>query len=170
MDKSHLISLLLLYYRRTSTQRSLYGWLYIYIYIYYTKVRELRRVSHRESGFRPVRRLTPLQQTRQQQLPHCKGEGKSIRQALGWQVLQPYRYGEPGHRSNECLNRKQVNMTDYEREDEMEIETEPEDFDFAEEYGVDYLRGTMVVMQPKGPDTTKRHHIFYSVFGQEQGV
>ena len=43
-----------------------------------------------------------------------------------------YRCGEPGHKSNEYLQRRPVNMTDYEDEDEVLIETEPEDFDFIE--------------------------------------
>ena len=46
-----------------------------------------------------------------------------------------YRCGEPEHRSNECSKKKQVNIAAYEGEDKVEIETELEDFDFAEEYG-----------------------------------
>jgi len=43
-----------------------------------------------------------------------------------------YRCSEPGYRSNEYPKRRPVNMTDYEDEDEVLIETEPEDFDFIE--------------------------------------
>jgi len=46
-----------------------------------------------------------------------------------------YRFGEPGHKPNECPRRRQVNMVDYEDEDEVKIETEPEDSVFAEEHG-----------------------------------
>jgi len=45
-----------------------------------------------------------------------------------------YRCGEPGHKSNECL-RRQVNMADYKVKDEVKIENESEDSDFAEEHG-----------------------------------
>jgi len=67
-----------------------------------------------------------------------------------------YRYGEPGQRSNECPKRRQVNKTDYEGEDEVEIVTEPEDSNFAEEYRES---DTSVVQQllcnQKNPDTTQ---------------
>jgi len=43
-----------------------------------------------------------------------------------------YRYGEPGHSSNECLKRRSVNMADYKNEDEVQIKTELEDSDFIE--------------------------------------
>jgi len=36
---------------------------------------------------------------------------------------------------NECLNRRPVNMVDYKDEDEVQIEAEPENSDFAEEDG-----------------------------------
>jgi len=35
-----------------------------------------------------------------------------------------YRYDELGHKSNECPKRRQVNIADYEEEDEVQIETE----------------------------------------------
>ena len=35
----------------------------------------------------------------------------------------------------DCPKRRQVNMLDYEEEDEVQIETEPEDFYFVKEYG-----------------------------------
>jgi len=44
-----------------------------------------------------------------------------------------YKCGKPGHKSNEYPKRRQVNMTDYEGENKMQIETEAKDFDFAEE-------------------------------------
>jgi len=44
-----------------------------------------------------------------------------------------YRCDEHGHKSNEGPKRRPVNMVDYEDEDEMQIETEPEDSDFAED-------------------------------------
>jgi len=46
-----------------------------------------------------------------------------------------YRCGEHGHKSNECSKKRQVNMTDYEGKDRVEIVTESEDTDFVEEYG-----------------------------------
>ena len=42
-----------------------------------------------------------------------------------------YRCSEPG--SNECPKRRPISMTDYENEDEVLIETEPEDSDIVEE-------------------------------------
>ena len=45
-----------------------------------------------------------------------------------------YRCGEPGYKSNECSKRRQINMADYEDENEVQIETEPKDSDFTEEY------------------------------------
>ena len=39
--------------------------------------------------------------------------------------------GEPGHRSNECHKRRPINMADYEDEDEVLIETKPEDSYFV---------------------------------------
>ena len=38
-----------------------------------------------------------------------------------------YSCNEPEHKSIECPKRRQVNMTDYKDEDEVQIETEPED-------------------------------------------
>ena len=47
-----------------------------------------------------------------------------------------YKCGEPEHRSNECLKRKQVNMAaDYGDEDEGVMIKDASDSDFAEEYG-----------------------------------
>ena len=47
-----------------------------------------------------------------------------------------YKCGEPEHRSNECPKRKQVNMADYENNEEEGFEIEElNDFDFAEEHG-----------------------------------
>jgi len=49
-------------------------------------------------------------------------------------VSKCYLCGEPEHKSNECPKRRQVNMADYEDENEVKIEIEPEDSDFAEEH------------------------------------
>ena len=38
------------------------------------------------------------------------------------QIGKCYMCGEPGHKSNECLKRRQVNMADYEGEDDVQIE------------------------------------------------
>jgi len=46
-----------------------------------------------------------------------------------------YGCGEPKHRSNECPKGRLVNKEDYEDEDKILIETEPEDSDFIEEDG-----------------------------------
>ena len=52
-------------------------------------------------------------------------------------------------------------MVDYEDEDEVKIETEPEDSDFAKEHGES---ATYVVQQllcnQKAPNITQRHQIF----------
>ena len=45
-----------------------------------------------------------------------------------------YRCDELGHKSNECQRRRQVNIADYESEDEVKIETELEDSDFVKEH------------------------------------
>ena len=50
-------------------------------------------------------------------------------------ISKCYKCGEPEHKSNEYPKRRQVNMADYEEEDEVQIEIEPEDSDFAEEHG-----------------------------------
>ena len=74
-----------------------------------------------------------------------------------------YRCGEPEHRSNKRPKRRSVNIVDYEDEDEVLIETEPEDSDFVEEerevaiYVVQQL-----LCNQKNPDTIRRHQIFYS--------
>ena len=54
-------------------------------------------------------------------------------------------------------------MVDYEEEDEVEIVTEPEDSDFAKEYGelATYVVQRFLCKQ-KNPDTTQQHQIFYS--------
>ena len=44
-----------------------------------------------------------------------------------------YRHRELEHKSDECPKRRFVNMTDYDDEDEVLIETESEDSDFVEE-------------------------------------
>jgi len=43
-----------------------------------------------------------------------------------------HRCGKPEYKSNECPKRKQVNIVDYEDE---ELEINPDDSEFAEEYG-----------------------------------
>ena len=67
-----------------------------------------------------------------------------------------YRCGEPEHKSNVCPRRRQINMADYEDEDNVEIETELEDSDFAEEH----RESAICVIQQlscnqKAPDTTQ---------------
>ena len=42
--------------------------------------------------------------------------------------------GKPGHKSNECLRRRQVNIADYEDVDKVKIEIKLEDSDFVEEH------------------------------------
>ena len=83
--------------------------------------------------------------------PNAKGKENPYTKP---EVGKYYRCGEPGHKSNECPKRRQVNMADYEREDEVEIRTEPEDSLQRKIWRVGHLRGTTVVMQPKVPDTT----------------
>ena len=77
--------------------------------------------------------------------------------------LASYRSGERGHKSNEYLKRRLGNMTNYEDEDEVLIETEPEDSEFVKEEGE---AATCVIQRllcnQKNPDTTQRHQIFYS--------
>ena len=46
-----------------------------------------------------------------------------------------YRYGELGHKANECPRRRQVNMANYKDEDKVKIKTKPEDSDFTEKQG-----------------------------------
>ena len=63
--------------------------------------------------------------------PYYKRQRESIRQDRCWQMLQVW---WPKHKSNKCPRRRQVNMADYEDEDEVKIKTEPENSDFAEEH------------------------------------
>ena len=63
-------------------------------------------------------------------------------------------------------------MADYEDKDEVKIEAEPEDSDFAEGYG---KSATSVIQQllcnQKVTGTTQRHQNFLlKVFDQEQGM
>jgi len=54
-------------------------------------------------------------------------------------------------------------MADYENEDEVQIETEPEDFDFVEEdREVAICMVQWLLCNKKNPDTIQRHQIFYS--------
>jgi len=75
-----------------------------------------------------------------------------------------HKCGEPEHKFNECPERRQVDMADYENEGEVEIETEPDDSDFAEEHGdvVTCIIQKLLCNQ-KAFDTTQRHQIFYSM-------
>jgi len=73
-----------------------------------------------------------------------------------------YRCGEPEHKSNECPKRRQVNIADYE-EEEVQIETEPEDSDFVKENGDPVACVVQKILcSQKIPDTTQRHQILYS--------
>ena len=59
-------------------------------------------------------------------------------------------------------------MADYKEEDDILIETEPEDFDHIEEHGAHRLCRSESTLQLEGP----RHHIttpnfLFKVFGQE---
>jgi len=58
---------------------------------------------------------------------------------------------------------RQANVAEYEGEDEVEIETEPEDSDLAEEYreSATFVLQQLICNQ-KNPDTTQWHQIFYS--------
>jgi len=65
-----------------------------------------------------------------------------------------YKCGEPGHRANECSKRRTVNMADYEDEDEVLIETEPEGSDFVEEGKAVNCVIQQLLCNQKNPDIT----------------
>ena len=67
------------------------------------------------------------------------------------------RCGEFGHKSNDCPKRKQVNIADYEDDEDEKFEIEElNNSDFADEHGES---ATCVVQRllcnQKGPDTTQ---------------
>ena len=71
------------------------------------------------------------------------------------ELAKYYKCGEPGHKSNDCPKRRQVNKANYEEEDDMLIETELEYSDFIERHGdpVAYVIQKVLCSQ-KIPDTT----------------
>ena len=68
------------------------------------------------------------------------------------------------NKSNECLKRKQVNMTDYEDNEEKGFEIEElNDSDFAEEHGESVICIVQKLLcNQKALDTTQRYQIFCS--------
>ena len=64
-----------------------------------------------------------------------------------------YRCDEPGHKSNKCPKMRPVNIADYEDEDEVQIETEPKDSDFAEDGEVATCVIQQLLCNQKNPET-----------------
>jgi len=64
--------------------------------------------------------------------PTTKGKKNSYAKS---NVGKCYRCDEHRNKSNECPKRRQVNIADYDDENKVKIETEPEDSYFAEEHG-----------------------------------
>ena len=79
-------------------------------------------------------------------------------------VGKRYSCGKLGHEFNECPKSKQVNIADYEDDEEEGFEIEElNDSDFAEEHRelAACIVQTLLCNQ-KTPNTTQRHQIFYS--------
>jgi len=109
----------------------------------------------------PNNQTTPLHQHQQKQPPQLQKARRIPTPSLGLASVIDVK---SGHKSNECPKEKQVNMVDYEDDEEEGFEIEKRnDFDFADEHRE---FGTCVAQRllcnQKAPDTTQRHQIFYS--------
>jgi len=81
-----------------------------------------------------------------------------------------YRCREPGHWSNECPKRKQVNIANYIDEGGVVIE-KASDSDYAEEHE-DHVACVVqkLLCNQKFSDTTQQHQIFYSKYSIKNNV
>ena len=112
---------------------------------------EFNRVSQWLTNRQHNRRLKPLCQPTTTLVSLAKNKDNPY---VKPKVSKCYRCGKPGHRSNECLKRKQVNVANYRDDEGVMIEDEI-DSDFAEENGdlVVYIVQRLLCNQ-KSPDTT----------------